>query len=90
MMQGIADAFGKNTNYGVGLSQGGQLSLQQSTDQTTGGAISGAGKGLDKVADFYLQQAVAMFPVIEVNAGRSIDLVLTQGLKAKLPTISGG
>jgi conjugal transfer pilus assembly protein TraB len=89
VMQGIAEAFGRNQEYGIGLNQGGQLSFQQAGDQTTGGAISGAGKGLDRIADFYLQQAVAMFPVIEINAGRRVDLVLTKAVRVKLPGGAG-
>jgi conjugal transfer pilus assembly protein TraB len=85
IMQGIAEAFGRNQNYGIGLSQGGQLSFQQAGDQTTGGAVAGAAKGLDRIADFYLQQAVAMFPVIEVGAERQLDLVLTKAVRVKLP-----
>ena len=86
IMQGVAEAFAHaNQNYAVGINPSGQLSLQQYSDRTEGGAISGAGKGLDRVAEFYLQQAAAMFPVIEINAGRAIDVVLTRAVKVKLP-----
>jgi conjugal transfer pilus assembly protein TraB len=88
IMEGIAQAFGRQQSYGIGVSQG-QLSFQQAGDQTTGGAISGAAKGLDRIADFYLQQAVAMFPVVEILAGRKVDLVLTNEVRAKLPTGTG-
>jgi len=47
--------------------------------------VQGAGKGLDRVAQFYLDQAAAMFPVIEINAGRQVDIVLTKPVKVKLP-----
>jgi hypothetical protein len=84
IMQGIAQAFGREQSYGIGVNQG-QLSFQQAGDQTTGGAISGAGKGLDRIAQFYLDQAEGMFPVIEINAGRQVDLILTDEVKVKLP-----
>jgi conjugal transfer pilus assembly protein TraB len=86
IMQGIADAFSKsNQNFSLGVSQGGQLSFQQEQAETSGGAISGAGKGLDRIAQFYLDQAEGMFPVIEINAGRQVDLILTDEVKVKLP-----
>ena len=44
-------------------------------------AASGASTALEKVADFYLKMAEGMFPVIEVDAGRQIDLIISQGAK---------
>ncbi|CAH2605799.1 IncF plasmid conjugative transfer pilus assembly protein TraB (plasmid) [Rhodovastum atsumiense] len=91
IMQGVAEAFAHaNQSYTVGVSRSGQLSLQEYQNQTQGGMISGAAKGLDRVAEFYLQQAVAMFPVIEINAGRQVDVVLTRAVKVKLPQRMGG
>ncbi|ARG29699.1 TrbI/VirB10 family protein [Acinetobacter baumannii] len=41
-----------------------------------GGAISG---GAEKLSDFYMQRANDLFPVIEVSAGRTLEIVVQQG-----------
>jgi conjugal transfer pilus assembly protein TraB len=43
-------------------------------------AANGAGGALDKYADFYIKRAEQMQPVIQVAAGRQVDLVFTKGL----------
>lgn len=39
--------------------------------------LNGAGTALNRVANFYLSLASKMFPLVEVEAGRKIDIVLT-------------
>ena len=43
--------------------------------------VKGSNKALEKLADFYLKLADQMVPVIEISAERSVDLILTRGLK---------
>ena len=43
-------------------------------------AANGVGGALDKYTDFYIKRAEQMQPVIQVAAGRHVDLVFTQGL----------
>lgn len=43
------------------------------------GIGEGVGKALDRLANYYIQLAEKMFPVIEVDAGRVVDVVLTKG-----------
>ena len=38
------------------------------------------GGALDKYADFYIKRAEQMQPVIQVAAGRKVDMVFTQGV----------
>ena len=42
-----------------------------------GSGISTAG---EKLADYYIKQASSLFPVIEVDSGRVVDVVFTQGV----------
>jgi len=46
--------------------------------------MSGMGEGLsdsmDRITDYYLRLADRIFPVLEVDAGRSVDLVFSQGV----------
>ena len=44
------------------------------------GIGSGVGKSLDRLATYYISLAEKMFPVIEVDAGRMVDVVITQGV----------
>ncbi len=56
-----------------------------------GAAVSGAGDSLDRLADFFMDMAEEMFPVIEIDAGRSIELVLNRGATLRIggPAPSG-
>ena len=38
------------------------------------------GKALDRLAQYYITLAEKVFPVIEIDAGRTVDVVLTQGI----------
>ena len=42
-------------------------------------ALQGTGKALDRLAQFYIDMAEQMFPVIEVDAGRAVDFIVVQG-----------
>ena len=44
------------------------------------GLSQGASSALDKVADWYLQRANETYPIIEVDAGRKVDVILTEGV----------
>ena len=61
----------------TGLSQTPQLDAADIFKQS---AASGMGGALDKYADFYIKRAEQMQPVIQVAAGRQVDLVFTKGL----------
>lgn len=43
-------------------------------------AASGLGGALDQYADFYIKRAEQMQPVLQVAAGRTVDIVFTQGI----------
>jgi len=44
-----------------------------------GGAAKGASNAMEKLADYYMTLADAMHPVIEIGAGRVVDMVVTKG-----------
>lgn len=56
------------------------------TDWIQSAAVNGASSALDRVADFYLEMAEGMFPVIEVDAGRQIDIIISRGTSLQLKT----
>jgi hypothetical protein len=44
------------------------------------GSISGVGSATEKIANYYIQRAESISPVIEVPAGSSVDIVFTEGV----------
>lgn len=50
----------------------------------TAGVGVGVGKALDRLSQYYISLAEKMFPVIEVDAARQIDIVLSKGLTLAL------
>ena len=74
--QGISTA---NTSYST--SAFGQVATTSGTDALKAGLGSGIGKALDRLAQYYIKLAEQTFPVIEVDAGREIDVVITRGVR---------
>jgi conjugal transfer pilus assembly protein TraB len=48
------------------------------------GVASGTGGALNRLAEFYLDMADQMFPVIEVDAGRGVEFILNRGVALKI------
>jgi conjugal transfer pilus assembly protein TraB len=85
--QGASDAFGVNPVPVISTTSTGQRQYDDvMSDQALKGAgLKGAGTALGKVADFYMKLADAIFPVIEVDGMRTVDIMLTGPLKIKTP-----
>ena len=76
---GIGNAFQQSaTTYSV--SPLGSTSTLEPGKQLEAGLGSGVGHALDRLAQYYISLAEKVFPVIEVDAGRTVDVVLTQGI----------
>jgi len=76
---GIGQAFQQNATT-VSVSPLGSTSTVEPGKQLEAGLGSGVGKALDRLAQYYITLAEKVFPVIEVDAGRTVDVVVTQGL----------
>lgn len=50
-------------------------------DQFRRGIGSGMGSALNNLANYYIRLAEQTFPVVEVHAGRKVDVVLTRGVR---------
>lgn len=57
----------------VSTTEGGQAFRQ--------GVGSGVGKAMDRLANYYIKLAEQTFPIVEVGAGRSVDVVITKGVR---------
>lgn len=89
-LSGVSDAFDVNPVPVLSTSPGSSVQYQQvfSQDMFQGAAVKGASKALDRIAQFYIEMAENIFPVIEVDAGRQIDLIISRGTKLQIR--SGG
>ncbi len=86
---GRAFIAGLGSGIGSGLSQSvttlstSALGATQSVDPgkvLEYGAYTGIGKAMDRLAQYYITLAEKTFPVIEIAAGRTVDVVLTKGI----------
>jgi conjugal transfer pilus assembly protein TraB len=82
--QGVATA---STN--VSSSALGTVAQLSGQDALRAGMGSGVGRALDRLAQYYIKLAENTFPIIEVDAGREIDVVITKGSRIDLPAPPG-
>ncbi len=79
--QGLSTA---NTSYSSSP-LGTIASTDSNADAYRAGLGQGVGKALDRLAQYYIKLAENTFPVIEVDAGRQIDVVITKGVRIDVP-----
>ncbi len=79
--QGLSTA---NTSYSSSP-LGTIASTDSNADAYRAGLGQGVGKALDRLAQYYIRLAEQTFPVIEVDAGRQIDVVITKGVRIDVP-----
>jgi conjugal transfer pilus assembly protein TraB len=81
---GIGSAFQQNATT-LSVSPLGSTSTVEPSKQLEAGLGTGVGKALDRLAQYYISLAEKVFPVIEVDAGRTVDVVITQGVSLSSP-----
>lgn len=79
-LKAASDAVSQTTEIAVGVGSGGTAAASG----LTGAVSTGSGDALDRIAEWYLARADELFPVIEIDPGRRIDLVLTTGMTFRL------
>jgi conjugal transfer pilus assembly protein TraB len=76
------EAIGGLYSSTTGTTTMGALGVQRTVsgedvrNSAVGGAISGAA---EKLSDFYLRRAEELFPIVEVHAGRAVEILVTKG-----------
>lgn len=80
-LQGVAGAFQQQPVSAINTNPGANVAYQSLLTQDTlnNGLASGTGKALDKLAQFYLDMANQIFPILEVDALREVSFVMTKG-----------
>lgn len=78
---GMASMFDVNPVPVISTSSTGSTQYQDvfSAEALQGGAAQGASDAMNRLADYYMELADAMHPVIEIGAGRVVDMVVTSG-----------
>lgn len=80
VVSGIGQGFSQaNTTYST--SPLGSVATASGADAYRAGVGSGVGKALDRLAQYYIKLAEQTFPIIEIDGGREIDVVLTKGVR---------
>lgn len=87
---GFADMFNVTSTPTLNTSSDGTIKYEDmySSKAVKGGLSQGVSKALDRVADFYMDLADSMFPVIEIDAGRQVDIIVTTGTKMRVQTVN--
>lgn len=82
-MSGMAEAFDYDPVPVLSTSSTGTVQYQEnfSSEAAKGGFAKGAMNALDRVSEFYMDLAEEMVPVVEINAGRQIDVIVTSGAR---------
>ncbi|GAB6075344.1 TraB/VirB10 family protein [Desulfurobacterium crinifex] len=79
-LEGMAKAFAQQ-NTVVSVSPLGQTQTIDTSKATQIAAVQGLSGATKKLADFYMKLVDQTFPVIEVNAGRKVDVVFLSEVK---------
>lgn len=84
-LSGMSEAFDYSPVSVLSTSASNSVQYQRnwSSEAAKGGLAKGAQKALEKVADFYMSLADAMVPVVEISAGREVDIVFIKESKVK-------
>ena len=83
LLVGIASGIGRGLAQSVTTTSTSALGAVQSVDPeriAQYGLAQGAGSALDRIAEWYLERANETYPIIEIDAGRTVDIVLTEGV----------
>ena len=88
LLAGVASGIGHSFQQSattVSVSPLGSTSTIDTGKQLEAGLGTGVGKSLDRLSQYYITLAEKIFPVIEIDAGRSVDIVLTSGVNLPHP-----
>jgi conjugal transfer pilus assembly protein TraB len=85
-LQSFSQLFNRMPAIPVSTGNGPNAQFQSMlTPQAMGAAAAqGVGGSMDRLANYYLDMAEQMFPVIEVDAGRGVELILNKGASLRI------
>lgn len=92
-MKGVSDAFDTQpipilqTTTGGGVQSQSRVNSFDGVNSLRSAGVAGVGSALERLSQFYIDQAEQMYPVLEVDAGREIDLVAQGGIQLKFHVV---
>lgn len=88
MQAGFLDSFSKIFNRvpSIPVSTDGNMRYNSvlTPESLQSGAAGGVSGAMERLADYYMDRAEEMYPVLEVDAGRGIEVILTKGSALRL------
>lgn len=80
-----SDVFGSSPIPTINTTNSDIVPFQQamSDEAVQSAAMKGTGKAMERIADYYMDMADQIFPILEVDAGRQIDLILNSGAEIR-------
>ena len=81
-VSGLGKAFTPQRVQPLSLNPSGTQQFQYPSPEMVGGQAIGGGvhEAANQIASYYLEMARNIFPVVEIDAGRKIDLILVRGM----------
>ncbi|NCA73209.1 MAG: conjugal transfer protein TraB, partial [Sphingobacteriia bacterium] len=88
-LQSFSQIFNRMPTIPVNTGTGSDLQFQSMlTPQVLSAAsVQGVGGAMDLLANYYLDMAEQLLPVIEVDAGRGAEFILNRGVSMKLADV---
>ncbi len=83
LLAGLAGGISEGLSQSMTTLSTSALGAVQSVDSgqiAQYGVARGAGSALDRLAQWYLDRADEVYPIIEIGSGRKVEVVLTRGL----------
>lgn len=80
ILSGLGDGVA-NSYKVTSTSAFGTTTSTKSGDEYRAGVASGVGSAMDRLSQYYIKLADKVFPVVEINAGRKVDVVLLDGFQ---------
>jgi conjugal transfer pilus assembly protein TraB len=84
LMAGVIGGIGQgvsSANSTYSTSAFGTVSTTGGAEAMKAGLGTGVGRALDRLAQYYIKLAEQTFPIIEIDAGLEVDVVLTKGVR---------
>ncbi|GAA4649325.1 TraB/VirB10 family protein [Kistimonas scapharcae] len=79
--QGVSEAFDVNPVPVISTNTDGSQNYNKvmSSEAMQGAGVKGLSNSMERLADFYMELADQMHPVIEIGAGRRVEIIVTRG-----------
>jgi len=83
LLEGISKAFSQTNNIITVNPDGSKTQSLDPKKTFQAGLYGGLGKATERLADFYLKMADQIYPVIEISAGRRVDVTTLEPVELK-------